>query len=155
MKTFVTLAAVMGMTLADEDLQACMYCKRADIKSGYMHSFSYCGDPDEQKCILNSWQYIDQALLCETDLIDGWLLDIDVDCEAELAPVSSCPASFVSTIEEIDDAVPVKNVALSENTKCTMVIDATEAVARVTISGNPYVGVMLPDYEIGQLLTVP
>ena len=40
------------------DTQACMYCKRADVGAGFMNTFSYCPDYNNQKCIQNWYLYI-------------------------------------------------------------------------------------------------
>ena len=59
MYKFVTAALVGIATAQDkEDLQACMYCKRADTNAGFMTTFSYCGDIQAQHCIKNFWEYI-------------------------------------------------------------------------------------------------
>ena len=36
---------------AATDKQACMYCKRADTKSGFLNSFTYCPDKEAELCI--------------------------------------------------------------------------------------------------------
>ena len=46
------------------------------------------------------------------------------------------------------------NKILPTNGKCTMKIDATAQVGRVTLTGNN-LGVLFPGYMIGQPITVP
>ena len=73
-------AVIVGVS-AEADLQACMYCKRADSNAGYLVSYDYCGDLDEQKCIQNYWKYIwKEQCIAETKA--GWTIDIDNDCAA-------------------------------------------------------------------------
>ena len=58
MKLGFSVATLLGMASAVEDKQACMYCKRADTNAGYMTSFSYCADEEDQVCLKNFWEYI-------------------------------------------------------------------------------------------------
>ena len=58
MKVVLFTLSMLGLTQAVADIQACMYCKRADTDAGYMSSFSYCADEDDQRCIKNFWEYI-------------------------------------------------------------------------------------------------
>ena len=57
-KILTVLSAVIITTNAVTNKQACMYCKRADTNAGFMTSFSYCGDAEDQRCIANSWEFI-------------------------------------------------------------------------------------------------
>ena len=43
---------------------------------------------------------------------------------------------------------------LGENTKCTIMVDATKAVARVTFGGSRSLGVLYPGYVMNQPITV-
>ena len=65
-KSHLTIAAMAltGSVIAETDIQACMYCKRADTRSGYGVSFSYCGDSQYEKCYKNFWEYINPSLQC-------------------------------------------------------------------------------------------
>ena len=58
MKATILVVSMLGLAAAVEDLQACMYCKRADTNAGYMASFSYCPDSEDQRCLKNFWEYI-------------------------------------------------------------------------------------------------
>ena len=57
-----------------------MYCKRMDTMSGFLYSYSYCPDEDEESCIADPWNYINKQ--CEETMIEGWQLDIEADCKA-------------------------------------------------------------------------
>ncbi len=64
---------------------------------------------------------------------DGWMLDIDKDCEAKEVNAGQCPEEFVS-YEGMPSKPLVKSPTLGTNKKCTVSIDATQGVARVTFS---------------------
>ena len=79
------------------DIQACMYCKRADVGAGFMNTFSYCPDYKNQKCIQNWYMYINQYMKCVSGPpVEGWKIDIDNDCNAVVASATACPAEFVA-----------------------------------------------------------
>ena len=48
--------------------QNCLYCKRADIRAGFMFSYSYCYDlaTEDDYCRPDAWNYIKQNLNCAT-----------------------------------------------------------------------------------------
>ena len=158
MNTSKLTAAAVIMSLAGveaaTDLQACMYCKRADTNAGYMTSFSYCPDNQDQKCIKNFWEYIQPQMQCVSTTKDGWTIDIDGDCAASTAAVGICPTGYVGTTTTQGTTLPPKNVVLGVNTKCTIRVDANEALARVTFSGTNDLGVLYPSYVMGQPITV-
>ena len=155
-KGLIYLSAVIGTTNAEADLQACMNCKQLDANAGFMVNYDYCSDKDEQKCIRNYWNYIwKEKCLAETK--PGWSINIDTDCGAEEQP-SNCPTLFQPSLalygQEIKD-----NHKLPENTKCTILMDASLATARITVkesSSNAYaIGVLFPGYKVGQPITIP
>ena len=148
------ISAFLGLTVAKDDFQACMYCKRSDTNSGYMTSFSYCGDAQDQRCIQNFEDYINPELQCVGKIQEGWLLDIDVDCKAQNAAPGLCPGDFIASRTQYGTSLPYRTVLLGENTKCTMMIDATNAVARVTFSGTNSLGVLYPGYVMGEPITI-
>ena len=43
---------------------------------------------------------------------------------------------------------------MGENTKCTIMVDASSAVGRVSFSGTNSLGVLYPGYVMGQPITV-
>ena len=149
-------AVIMSLTGVEAitDKQACMYCKRADTNAGYMTSFSYCPDNQDEKCIQNFWEYIQPQMQCVSTTKDGWTIDIDGDCAAQESAPGICPTGFVGTESQFGVTLPPKNVVLGENTKCTIRIDANEALARVVFSGTNELGVLYPSYVIGQPITV-
>ena len=42
----------------------CMYCRRMDLNSGFLVSYSYCAQSDE--CLMDAWNYINR------DCQSGW-----------------------------------------------------------------------------------
>ena len=149
--TLLVVGLLAGLTSAqteekkNPDKQACMYCKRADTNAGYMNSFSFCPDEDNEKCFRNFWLYINGGQKCKKSVKDGWTLDVDEDCISAESTTACSSLSFVSDEEKVGDTIPRRSVALGENTKCTFEIDATDAVARITFSGNN-LGVLMPGY---------
>ena len=83
-----------------------MYCKRADTNSGFLNSFTYCPDKDEEDCIQNFGDYIQQGKKCISETKDGWELDIEKDCNAEeVAPGTGCVNSFTSPPPSVDGSI--------------------------------------------------
>ncbi len=72
-----------------------------------------------------------------------------------------CPGKFTPVKgEQYNKPIKQTNKSLGTNSKCQIVVDATERVARVTFSQpsllkNPTLGVMVPGYVMGQPITVP
>ena len=132
-----------------------MSCKRQDSGAGYMTSFSYCADKQDQKCIKNFWEYIQSQQQCVSTVVDGWLLDIDNDCKAQTALASKCEANFESSEALYGIKQVPKPLLLAENTKCTIKVDGTKGIARVAFDGNNYLGVLYPGYQIGDTISVP
>ena len=82
------------------------------------------------------------------------MVDIDKDCEAPEAK-NTCP-NFVSTPAEYGKNTTKKNnLILYEGNKCTMTIDATQAVARVLITDNDSIGVLFNEYDRLKWITIP
>ena len=124
MKILSYLSAVILGVNAEANPQACMYCKRADSNAGYLVSYDYCSDVDEQKCIKNYWNYIWKEQ-CLTETKFGWNLDIDNDCAAETA-ASNCPSLWAPTKDVYGvDGFAREGRQMPENNKCTILIDAT------------------------------
>ena len=74
------IASLIGLTSTSS---TCLYCKRADIGSGFLSSYGYCPDADDESCIEDSWNYISKGLKCLSNIKGGWTLDIDSDCKVE------------------------------------------------------------------------
>ena len=55
-----------------------MYCKRIDAQSEWSFGYSYCKATDE--CLQGQINYINRW--CPTQWVDGWMIDINKDCEA-------------------------------------------------------------------------
>ena len=76
----VILALLSVMVYQVSSSQTCLNCKRKDTNAGFLYSYSYCPDNDNEKCIADYWNYISSD--CEGEVKDGWQLDIDKDCAA-------------------------------------------------------------------------
>ena len=61
---------------------------------------------------------------------------------------------FIST-ESFNGVYTNITRTLKDNSMCTVSIDATEAVARVIFDNDEDLGILYPDYVIGQPITVP
>ena len=148
MKTLLIILAVLSQVLSS---QTCLYCKRKDTNAGFLFTYSFCSDSADQKCIADSWNYINPKKKCLNELVPGWQLDIDNDCESEDDP-GSCQ-NFVSSKEFKGEWFNVTET-IPSNSKCTISLDATAAVGRVIVDNNSELGVLVPGYVIGQPITV-
>ena len=131
-----------------------MYCKRADVNAGYLTTYTYCPDVDNERCIKNFDEYVNPEEQCIIDLKEGWQLDIDADCGAVDATPGLCPSEFITSEALTGTNLGRKTVLLSENTKCTIMLDATASVGRVTFSGSKELGVLHPGYQMETPITV-
>ena len=154
MRALLFFICTSSVVFAATDKQACMYCKRADTNAGFMTNFAYCGDSQDETCIKDFWEYINPTKLCISTVKDGWTLDIDEDCKAEEATAGTCPTELISSEFMYGKDAITRTVILGENTKCTIMVDASTAVARVTFGGTNNLGVLYPSYILGQPLTV-
>ena len=50
--------------------------------------------------------------------------------------------------------MPAKTIVLGENQYCTFEVDATEAMGRIKFDGTTQLGVLYPEYVMGQPITV-
>ena len=78
------LSALGLLAIGEVDAKAsamCLYCKRMDSFNSFLYSYSYCKTSD--KCLERQWNYVNQY--CTSKWIEGWMLDIDEDCEADQA----------------------------------------------------------------------
>ena len=57
----------------------CMYCKRKDSEGAFTFPMSYCKATDE--CLEDEINYINKW--CTSKWIDGWMINIDTDCDAQ------------------------------------------------------------------------
>ena len=78
--TSVILALLSVMVYQVSSSQTCLNCKRKDTNAGFLYSYSYCPDKDNEKCIADYWNFISSD--CTGEVKDGWQLDIDKDCAA-------------------------------------------------------------------------
>ena len=82
------------------------------------------------------------------------MVDIAKDCEAPEVK-QACP-NFKSSKAMFGKNDTRKNgLILYEGTKCTMVIDATEEVARVMITEANMIGVLFNEYDRNNWITIP
>ena len=146
------VAGLLGLASALADKQACMNCKRADTNAGFMTSFSYCGDKEDQRCLQNFEEYINPEMQCISRMKDGWQLDLEEDCEAQQAALGVCP-EFNSEAVDYGTSLPAKMVNLGENQMCTIMVDATDGVGRLKFSGRD-IGVLYPGYQVDSEITV-
>ena len=124
--------------------QSCMYCKHQDTLSGFMTSFSYCGQTDE--CLQDLWNYINRD--CNSEWITSKELQLSQCNPVEI----SCP-DFVSDTTKYQ-TWDNKTWSLTEGAMCTVSVDATQAIARVTFTGTTYLG-FEDDFRVDQTLVVP
>jgi len=57
-----------------------MYCKNKDTHAGPLESYMYC--PSRDKCVKDLWNLFNEW--CFDAWIEGYALNLDVDCNAEL-----------------------------------------------------------------------
>ena len=50
--------------------------------------------------------------------------------------------------------MPAKTIVLGENQYCTFEVDATAAMGRIKFDGSTQLGVLYPEYVMGQPITV-
>ena len=151
-KTASSLVFLAGSALGAEDIQACMHCKRADSGSGFGVSYSYCPDFQDEKCFKNFGEYLNPSQLCVSEVIEGYMLDIDANCKAKDVDAVNCP-SFESSEELYGTILPAKSIRLGENEKCTVKVDGTNALAKVSFGGK-WVGVLYPGYQENDVISV-
>ena len=65
-----------------------------------------------------------------------------------------CP-DFVSNELVVGRPQTMSRISLSNNGKCTLMVDASSVVGRVTINASKDLGVLVPGYVSGQPITVP
>uniref|UniRef100_A0A7S3IZR9 Uncharacterized protein n=1 Tax=Strombidium inclinatum TaxID=197538 RepID=A0A7S3IZR9_9SPIT len=136
--------------------QTCLYCKFVDTNAGFLYSYGFCPDDQvlekEERCLSDYWNYISSNLKCLQDIKPGWALDIFDDCGATHNP-SAC-VNITSTPDMAGTEVESTYI-LRDGQYCTMKIDATESVARVTFSDTTQLGVFYPGYQDENLISVP
>ena len=124
----------------------CLMCKYEDSAASFLYSFSYCKTTDE--CLSDQWNYVNKW--CESKWVPGWMLNIDVDCEAQNVIGACMP--FVS-VEGYSSETRQSN--LPAGGQCTISIDATQAMGRVQFDKAVGLGVLYNDYDVGEPITVP
>ena len=140
------VALIENAVMAD---QTCMYCKRMDTNSGFLYSYNYCPESGYESCVADSWNYINTQ--CAEPLIEGWQLDIEEDCQAS----RQICFDFISN-KLAEDNPKSTSVDLGINSMCTIMVDATKFVGRITFKDDTNsLGVLYPGYVLGQPITVP
>ena len=102
----------------------CLYCKYMDTNSAAMYSYSWCKERD--MCLLDAWNYYNQR--CPSEWKVGWKIDIDTDCAVSRS--SNCPRAIKATAADIGPDWKNTTQYLYTGTKCTVLLDATEAPVR-------------------------
>ena len=116
--------------------------------SGFLYSYSYCPDEEDEACIADAWNYINKQ--CEAPLIEGWQLDIEGDCKAQ----RQICFDYISNQLAAGDAKS-RNTDLGINSMCTIMVDATKFPGRITFKDpTNSLGVLYPGYVLGQPITV-
>ena len=141
MKQFV--AAALSATAAYAGSSACLYCRNQDLNGGFLVSYSYCEQTDI--CLKDAWNYINRECLY------GWTRGNTLalsSCEPEEV---SCP-SFESSEEKYQK---YKNTtwSIAAGSKCNVVVDATQGIARVIFSSTAYLGIEF-DASIDEIITI-
>ena len=146
MKQFLIAAlAFAAVTMAqDEDTEAeteeetgpepssaCMYCRNEDLAAGFLTSFSYCEHQDI--CLQDEWNYIRRD--CQSGWVRGNTYDLS-NCNPETI---DCPG-FNSTTEYYQ-RYSNKTWSMAAGSKCTVSVNAEQALARVIFSSSVYLGI--------------
>ena len=127
-------------------IPSCLYCKQMDTYSGMFYSYNFC--KSNNKCTLEAWNK--PNLYCDVAWVDGYTLDLDMDCDAGIAICQP----FVSS-----SAYSNKNLTgtrtLQAGEMCTISIDAKAYPARIMFDKNDNLGVMYNGYQTGRFLSIP
>ena len=129
MKHFLT-ATLLAVLAAADSSQTCLYCKRADSTGGFLVSYNYCKDSD--RCYKDAWNYNTRA--CK----DGWKRGRSVPLEVCAPTEVQCP-KFTSSPDKYSTYTN-ETYTLPVGGKCTIAIDATDAVGRVIFTGTEELG---------------
>ena len=141
-----TLIALSVTGAIAETSTTCLNCKLKDSSSSFLYTYSYCKQTDT--CLQDEWNYINQW--CTTTWIPGWQVDVDNDCEAQDVVGACMP--FV-TSEGIDSST--RQVSLPEGGQCSVTVDATDAMGRITFQKAVNLGVLYNAYLINEPITIP
>jgi len=87
--SFILLHSTLAQPIEPEPSSACMYCRRMDLNSGFLVSYSYCEAIDE--CLQDAWNYINRK--CQSNWVKGKNYDLTI-CHPD---VITCPATFISS----------------------------------------------------------
>ena len=143
MKQFIGIVVTAAMAAAAAS-PSCMYCRKEDLESGFLTSFSYCEHQDV--CLQDEWNYISRS--CQSEWQRGKSYGLEF-CQPEDI---ECP-SFTSSTEWFQ-RYKNQTWAMAEGSKCTVKIDATKAIARVIFSSSSYLGIEY-DAQIDEVITIP
>ena len=75
----------------------CLYCKNMDTVSGFLYYYSYCAD--KNICVADAWSKMN--MWCDGGWTEGYMLDIDQDCDAQ--PVRE--VKFISSESYIENPI--------------------------------------------------
>ena len=130
MKQFVCAALSVAAVQA-AGKSACLFCRDRDRNSGILVSWSYCAHQDI--CLENAWNYI------QRDCLGGWEKGADLSLNYCEPTEVTCP-SFTSSPEKYQKTEDT-TWSIAAGSKCTVQIDATGGIARVTFQeGQEFLG---------------
>ena len=143
MKQFIAAAAMAALAFGEAS-QECLYCRKNDMKAGFLVSFSYC--KQSNTCLQDSWNYLTRP--CAGGWKRGRDYELD-DCDPDEI---NCP-EFVSS-PELFQTYQNYSWNLAAGGKCTVTVDATEGVARVSFLNQNNLGIENIPIDVGDIFTV-
>ena len=150
----IQLVAIITLLVSYVNCQGiatCLYCKRVDTDAGFLYSYSYCPDLEEEVCQQDPWNYIGAGLQCAGTMKPGYMLHIDEDCGAT-DQGGNC--QDFDGDEIFNGQYSNRSFTLQPGEKCSVTVDASNATSRVIFGGSTDLGVLHPYYTMGQPITV-
>ena len=123
----------------------CLNCKLRDGRASFLYSFNYCEETD--LCLADEWNYINAW--CPTKWIPGWQLDIDADCASKVE-IGKC----LPVVSSKDMAPFTQEYSLVKGGQCSIDVDATKAMARLSFTKASQIGVLFNAYLINEPVTI-
>ena len=123
-----------------------MYCRRMDLNSGFLVSYSYCEANNE--CLEDAWNYINRD--CPSEWKTGSSYDLGI-CNPDII---TCPPVYVSE-EAKYGAYENMTWTLPEGASCVVSVDTTLGVARVIFDETSYLGMdgVPNNQKLGEVIT--
>jgi hypothetical protein len=109
-----------------------------------LHFYSYCPELDE--CLPDKWNFYNK--FCPSAWKEGYLLDIDADCEAVEAK-AICPPKIIGSDK---NAGTFHNFTkyLPMGGKCTIEVDAGAMPTILVFDNQTKLGVLANNYKVGK-----